>query len=131
MEAVRFCLDYPGINCRQCADNLREDGVEPNCATTPNPLLNQGGDFKPPLLDEEGAGGWSGCPVSGWDNDTMLAMALYERACPWGEIDYMAVKDALNDLEIPRHKRRLMRRVLPAIHREIKKAAQQQASQAT
>jgi hypothetical protein len=114
MAAVRFCLDYPGVNCRQCRDNLREDGVEPVCST-PHPAVG------------EGAGG-SACPVSLWDTDTHLAMALYERTCPWGELDYMAVQDACNDLEIPNHKRRLMRRILPAIHREIKQAAQRQAN---
>lgn len=48
-------------------------------------------------------------------------MALYERACPAGELDYMALNTVLNDLEIPRTKHRLMRRILPAIHYEIKK----------
>lgn len=56
-----------------------------------------------------------------WDSDTRRAMALYERACPAGELDYTALDAALNDLEIPKGKRRLMRRILPAIHYEIKK----------
>ncbi|MBU0665347.1 MAG: hypothetical protein KJ990_12500 [Proteobacteria bacterium] len=47
-------------------------------------------------------------------------MAVYERACPWGEFDYTGLNVALNDLEIPRTKHRLMRRIIPAIHREIK-----------
>ncbi len=99
MTAVRFCLDFPGINCRQCADNLKTDEIEPDCA---------------------GAGGSEACPVANWDSDVQQAMALYERVCSWGELDYTAVKTALNDLEIPKTKHRLMRRVLPAIHREIK-----------
>ncbi|MDO9069321.1 MAG: hypothetical protein Q7W05_12790 [Deltaproteobacteria bacterium] len=60
------------------------------------------------------------CPVANWDLDTRMAMALYERSCPCGDLDYMALNTALNDLEIPMHKRRLMRRIIPAIHREIK-----------
>lgn len=55
-----------------------------------------------------------------WDSDTRRAMAVYERACPWGEFDYTGLNVALNDLEIPRTKHRLMRRIIPAIHREIK-----------
>lgn len=108
MTAVRFCLDYPGVNCRQCADNLKTDEIEPDCA---------------------GAGGSEACPVASWDSDVTQAMALYERVCPWGELNYTALNDALNDLQIPKTKHRLMRGLLPAIHREIKNQQHQRPTE--
>ncbi|MDD3814434.1 MAG: hypothetical protein PHZ02_07285 [Desulfocapsaceae bacterium] len=56
-------------------------------------------------------------------------MALYARACPSGEINQSAINQALHDLEVPSHKRRLMRRIIPVIHREVKKTQSHRPSQ--
>lgn len=95
---MRFSLDYPGINCRQCADNLKKDEIEPGCED---------------------------CPVDSWDTDTKMLFVIYDRVCPWGELDYNSFKTAFNDLQIPIFKHRMMRRNLVAIHREIKKQQQE------
>lgn len=93
---------------------MKKDEVEPDCD-------GQGGPSFAGAKD--GTGATEECPVATWDIDTRMAMSLYERSCPWGELDYMALNAALNDLKIPMHKRRMMRRILPAIHHEIKNFA--------
>jgi len=59
--------------------------------------------------------------VSTWDADTRLALAVYDRVCPWGEVIYPALPQAMDDLNVPTTKRRLLRRLIPAIERAIKK----------
>jgi hypothetical protein len=65
--------------------------------------------------------------VDKWDPDTKALFVIYDRVCPWGELDYSSFKTAFNDLEIVIFKHRMMRRNLVAIHREIKKQQHEKA----
>jgi hypothetical protein len=47
-------------------------------------------------------------------------LVLYDRSCPWGELDMLAVRQAMIDLQIAPRDRRLARRCLIAMHRLIK-----------
>ena len=89
---MRFWLDYPGVNCRQCGDNLKTDGIEPEC---------------------------DGCPVKDWSQITWQALGLYNQACQNRELDAAWFETALNDALIPVYKRALYRRLVTAIHHEV------------
>ena len=93
------------VNCRQCRQNLEEDEIEPECEATDAP-----------------------CPVNNWDMLTRQLLALYDRCCPWGELNTNAIPQAMEDLEIAPADRRLARRCLVSIHRTIKHHQQQQTA---
>ena len=100
---MRFCLDYPGINCKQCADNWENDELAPDC---------------------------DNCPIDKWQTDTIISLNLYDRVTPDGELVLGAVKQALSDLSIPIFKHRMMRRNLTAIHRVVNKHQAEQSKEA-
>lgn len=92
IEAVRFRLDRPNVNCRQCQINFAEDGIESDCG---------------------------GCPEHERDQLTIQLLAAYSLATPDGELDQAAVAQALEDLEINPADHRLARRCLAAIHAQV------------
>lgn len=92
LAAVRFWLDYPAVNCRQCGENEQGDGIVPEC---------------------------DACPVRDWDRATNTVLALYSMACPGAEIDRGWLDGAFADLDIPGHERPLYRRLVLAVHRQV------------
>ncbi|MBM9605970.1 hypothetical protein [Desulfopila inferna] len=99
---MRFSLDYPGVNCRQCGTNFIEDEIEPDCED---------------------------CPVKRWDEEVNLALQLYDRACIWGELDHDAINQALKDVAIPSFHYRKYRRCVIALHRLMRKDASEKQCQ--
>jgi hypothetical protein len=93
---VRFSLDFPGLNCRQCGTNFKEDEIAPDC---------------------------DNCPVRSWDNEVNTALHIYERACIWGELDHGSINQALKDVSIAPFQYRRYRRCVIAMHRLYKKDA--------
>ncbi len=93
---MRFRLDYPAINCRQCGTNYEEDEIEPDC--------------------EE-------CPVSKWDDEVHTVFVLHSDACIWGDLEHGAINQALRDRLIPVKEQRKFRRCVVAMHRLIQEDA--------
>ncbi|MFA5718894.1 MAG: hypothetical protein WC952_14375, partial [Desulfobulbaceae bacterium] len=59
-------------------------------------------------------------PVRSWDRQTMQILAIYDLACPWGDLERDWLEDALADLDIPVHQRPRYRRLVLAVHRQVK-----------
>lgn len=86
-------LDYPAVNCRQCGKNFKDEQIIPDC-------LN--------------------CHVSKFDHTTSSIIAAYNYAAIWGELDHASITQALNDAQVSPGNRRLFRRCMIAMHRQIK-----------
>lgn len=39
-EYICFRLDFPKVNCRQCEENEKKDGIEPDCDNCKLPVLS-------------------------------------------------------------------------------------------
>ena len=50
----------------------------------------------------------------------MQILAIYDLACPWGDLERDWLEDALADLDIPVHQRPRYRRLVLAVHRQVK-----------
>jgi len=92
--AVRFRLNNPHKNCTQCMEFLRVDGREPEC---------------------------EGCGFRDISDENNKAIAMYDLACPWGELDYMGIAMAFRAFGIRRgaEQKQYLKKIL-TIHRMIK-----------
>lgn len=86
-------LDFPEINCNRCTDNLRVDGEQPEC---------------------------DGCEFKEITEADQLALAIYDVACPWGELDFKGVELAFEAFGVRRSERRKYLDKLVTIHRLVK-----------
>ncbi len=99
MAALQHQLDYPGINCRQCGENVANDEVDPECQD---------------------------CPVDGWDQLTRQILALYDKCSPGDRLEPGLIIPAMDSLGLAVRDRRPVRDCLTAIHRQLRKHYQQQ-----
>ncbi len=89
------------MNCSQCLDNLKTDGLKPECI---------------------------GCGYREVSEENLTALELYDMSCPWGELDGKLFDSAFESSGLLKNSKGRWQKKIIKIHRLIKEHYAQQES---